>query len=123
MTQSTLLQRIEGLAALLVALIGYATLEANWWIFALLLFVPDVSMLGYWVSNRAGQTIYNVVHTYALPLTVIVLSYWSHQAGWLASGLIWLAHIGLDRTLGYGLKEARGFKFTHLGELGAKSIA
>ena len=28
--------------------------------------------------------------------------------------LIWLAHIGVDRLLGYGLKYPTGFKDTHL---------
>jgi hypothetical protein len=28
--------------------------------------------------------------------------------------LIWLAHIGVDRALGYGLKYPDGFKDTHL---------
>lgn len=32
--------------------------------------------------------------------------------------LIWIAHIGFDRTLGYGLKYDSGFKFTHLGRIG-----
>jgi hypothetical protein len=32
--------------------------------------------------------------------------------------LIWLAHIGIDRALGYGLKYASGFGFTHLGRIG-----
>jgi hypothetical protein len=31
--------------------------------------------------------------------------------------LIWLAHIGMDRMLGYGLKYSGGFKDTHLGRL------
>ena len=31
--------------------------------------------------------------------------------------LVWFAHIGLDRGLGYGLKLPAGFKHTHLGRL------
>jgi hypothetical protein len=33
-------------------------------------------------------------------------------------GLIWLSHIGFDRSLGYGLKYEEGFTFTHLGKIG-----
>jgi hypothetical protein len=29
-------------------------------------------------------------------------------------GLIWLAHVGADRLLGYGLKYPTGFRDTHL---------
>jgi hypothetical protein len=32
----------------------------------------------------------------------------------LAFALIWLAHIGFDRMLGFGLKYHNGFKDTHL---------
>ena len=36
----------------------------------------------------------------------------------LAVALVWCAHIGFDRALGYGLKYAAGFRETHLGRLG-----
>jgi hypothetical protein len=36
----------------------------------------------------------------------------------LGVGLIWCAHIGFDRALGYGLKSPEGFRFTHLGKIG-----
>ena len=35
-----------------------------------------------------------------------------------AGGLIWTAHIGFDRALGYGLKYPTGFGDTHLGRIG-----
>ena len=36
----------------------------------------------------------------------------------VAVALIWLAHCGIDRALGYGLKYQAGFGFTHLGRIG-----
>jgi len=33
-------------------------------------------------------------------------------------GLIHIAHVGMDRALGFGLKEKTGFKNTHLGKIG-----
>jgi hypothetical protein len=33
----------------------------------------------------------------------------------LALGLLWLAHIGMDRLAGFGLKYDSGFQRTHLG--------
>jgi Domain of unknown function (DUF4260) len=36
----------------------------------------------------------------------------------LVLGLVWLAHIGADRLLGYGLKYDDNFQHTHLGQLG-----
>lgn len=117
LSQTTLIQRVEGLAFLLAAVVVYATVSASWWLFALLLLAPDLSMAGYWISNQAGQLIYNIVHSYALPLAVALCGFWFAQPLLLALGLIWLAHIGMDRAVGYGLKEAQGFKFTHLGAL------
>ena len=35
-----------------------------------------------------------------------------------AVGLIWLAHVGIDRALGFGLKYASAFGDTHLGRIG-----
>ena len=35
----------------------------------------------------------------------------------LPYALIWMNHIGVDRALGYGLKYAAGFQWTHLGKL------
>ena len=39
----------------------------------------------------------------------------------LSIAMIWLAHIGIDRALGYGLKYFAGFTFTHLGRIGPVS--
>jgi hypothetical protein len=114
MKQTILIQRLEGLAILIVSTMLYARLDAGWWFFALLLLAPDVSMAGYLVDKAIGQTVYNVAHTYTLPLLLAVAGFWFGSDLALTLSLIWLAHIGMDRVLGYGLKEAAGFKFTHL---------
>jgi hypothetical protein len=36
----------------------------------------------------------------------------------VALGLVWLAHIGLDRLMGYGLKYHDHFQHTLLGRIG-----
>lgn len=36
----------------------------------------------------------------------------------VAIALVWAAHVGFDRMLGYGLKYASGFGHTHLGVVG-----
>ena len=41
----------------------------------------------------------------------------------LSIAMIWLAHIGFDRALGYGLKYSAGFGFTHLGRIGKDAKA
>jgi hypothetical protein len=38
----------------------------------------------------------------------------------LAVAVIWANHIGVDRLLGFGLKFADGFGYTHLGRVGKR---
>ena len=114
---AVLLQRLEGLAALVLGVVAYAWLGQSWWVFALLFLAPDIAMLGYMRSPRVGALTYNLAHTYAAP-ALLALS--GLAIGPLAFGLaaIWTAHIGFDRLLGYGLKLETGFEATHLGLIG-----
>lgn len=111
-----LLLRLEGVAAALLTAALYAHTGASWWLFAALWIVPDVSMLGYLSSPCRGARIYNAFHTYLLPVVLALLGFWLRPTGLLVPiALIWGNHIGIDRALGYGLKYADGFGFTHLG--------
>lgn len=109
-----LLQRLEGLAALSLGIAAYAWLGQSWLVFALLCLAPDLTMLGYVRSPRLGALTYNLGHTYVMPAVLGLVM------GPLAYGLaaIWVAHIGFDRLLGYGLKRPGGFEDTHLGPIG-----
>ncbi|PAP75338.1 DUF4260 domain-containing protein [Rubrivirga marina] len=112
------LLRLEGLAALAVAVWGYALTGASWWLFVGLLFAPDLSAVGYLRGPHVGAAMYNAAHTYAVPTLLAAVAY---SAGWalgLPVALVWAAHIGLDRALGYGLKLPDGFHQTHLGPIG-----
>jgi hypothetical protein len=116
-TMPAIILRLEGLALLVGALATYGYLGYSWWIFALLLFAPDLGALGYLHSKQAGAMAYNLVHTVSLPLLLGVISLLLGQPLGLQLALIWAAHIGLDRAVGYGLKYADAFKHTHLGEV------
>lgn len=76
---------------------------------------PDLSMLGYLAGRKAGAALYNLGHWYGLPFLCIGWGVFEYAPLVLAVGLIWTAHIGVDRVLGYGLKYADGFGVTHLG--------
>lgn len=71
-------------------------------------------MLGYLVNVRAGAQLYNAVHTYVGPLLLALYSMGASHPVLLPLTLIWFAHIGMDRMLGYGLKYPTHFKDTHL---------
>lgn len=72
----------------------------TWWLVPVTLLLPDLSALGYQAGTRVGATLYNVAHATPLPVAVIGCGWWEHTPVGLALGLIWLAHIGLDRILG-----------------------
>ncbi|MFJ6328330.1 MULTISPECIES: DUF4260 domain-containing protein [unclassified Rhizobium] len=108
------LLRLEGLGVLVAATVWYATLDVSWWLFAVLILAPDLSMFGYLAGKKVGAALYNAAHWYVPPLALITWGMVGHAIVMLAVGLVWVAHIGLDRALGYGLKYAEGFGMTHL---------
>ena len=112
-----LLLHLEGLAILATAVTLYAQGGYSWWLFAALILAPDLAMLGYLINPRVGAISYNLFHNYAVVLLFLGLGYFSGSPWLLAIGLIWLAHAGMDRFAGYGLKYDDRFKHTHLDEL------
>jgi Domain of unknown function (DUF4260) len=110
--------RLEGAAAFAAAAVLYAYAGLSWPLFALLFLAPDLAMLGYLIGARAGAAAYNVAHTYALALPLAVAGFLAYEPALLAVALIWIAHIGFDRALGYGLKYPSSFGDTHLGRVG-----
>ncbi|SDS20058.1 DUF4260 domain-containing protein [Opitutus sp. GAS368] len=110
--------RLEGLAVLLCTLPAYRYFHLPWLWFSLLLLAPDLAALGYLAGSRVGAWAYNLAHFYAFALTMVALGLLTGQRVELGLGLIWCAHIGFDRALGYGLKSPAGFRFTHLGKIG-----
>lgn len=110
--------RLEGLAVLLASVTAYMQLGAGWGAFAMLFLVPDLSFLGYLAGARIGAAVYNLAHSYIGPVALLALGTLADMPVALAVGLIWCAHIGFDRLLGYGLKYASGFTATHLGRIG-----
>ena len=113
------LLRLEGVVLLVAALAGYVTgLDEPWWLVPVLIFVPDAFMAGYAASSRAGAMLYNVAHSYPAPAALGLLAVVAEGPLWQGVALIWFAHIGMDRALGYGLKYEADFKDTHLGRIG-----
>jgi Domain of unknown function (DUF4260) len=116
-----MLLRLEGAALLVIATVAYARTGASWWLYAALTLVPDLSFLFYLAGARIGAIAYNAVHTTLGPIVLALVGIGTDAALAISIALIWLAHIGIDRLLGYGLKYASGFGFTHLGRIGRES--
>ena len=111
----SLLLRAEGAIELGLAVLTYRHLGGSWSLFAILFLMPDVGMGGYLINVRVGARAYNAAHTYLAPALVAVAASVLAAPSLLSVALIWTAHIGFDRALGYGLKYPTGFGDTHLG--------
>lgn len=110
--------RFEGLVAFAGAVATYWFLGGNWWVFALLLLAPDLSFFGYSAGQKTGARIYNLAHTYTLPAILGAIGWFGGVPLLVELALIWVAHIGMDRALGYGLKYPGYDHQTHLGPIG-----
>ena len=119
MSQPRALLHLEGAAVLLLATAAFFRLGHPWWVFLLLLLAPDVSLLGLLAGPRAGASIYNAVHTMVGPLALLGGGWWlaGGQSAAVAVALVWLAHIGLDRMVGYGLRYPDSDQRTHYDRL------
>ena len=114
LTKPVLLLRTEGAFILRDQRSVLSEMHFSWLLFAVLLLVPDLSMAGYLAGVNIGAAIYNVVHTLTGPLILIGYSILSAHLSLLLYGLIWTAHIGMDRVCGFGLKYPTRFNDTHL---------
>jgi len=110
--------RLEGACILLGSLIAYSKFGAGWGVFALFFLTPDLSLLAYLAGSKPGALIYNTAHSYAGATLMLASGVFFSAPLAITAGMIWIAHIGFDRALGYGLKYSSGFRFTHLGIIG-----
>jgi len=117
------LLRLEGLLVLGVAVAVFHALGGGWLMFAVLFLVPDLSMLGYLAGPRVGAACYNAGHSYLGPALLGAAGLYMSAPLIQQIAAIWVAHVGFDRALGYGLKYTEGFGFTHLGFKGRAARA
>jgi len=117
------LLKLEEAAQFVLAIILFNQLQYAWYIFPLLLLLPDVSMLGYVFNTKAGAFLYNLFHHKATAVVVLAAGFWLNSQPLLLAGVILLGHAAMDRMQGYGLKYNDDFKHTHLGWIGKKQHA
>jgi len=115
------LLRLEGLALFAAALALYAQSGAPWMQFLVLFLAPDLSFVFFAAGSRVGAIAYDAAHSTLGPFALALASRFAPSVPVLFPlALIWFAHVGFDRMLGYGLKYATGFSDTHLGFIGRK---
>jgi hypothetical protein len=114
-----MLIKVEEAAQFLLSIILFAQLQFVWWVYPALLFIPDLSMLGYLANFRVGAFTYNLFHHKAIAIAIGSAGLFIQNNDLMLVGILLYGHSSMDRMLGYGLKQDKGFKFTHLGEIGA----
>ncbi len=116
-----ILIKLEEFMMFTLGLFMFGLLGYQWWWFLVLIMVPDIGMVGYLFGNKAGAIAYNVFHHKGLAIVLYFAGMFFSSPIIQLSGIILFSHAALDRVLGYGLKYNKGFKYTHLGEIGKKN--
>lgn len=110
--------RLEELAMFAFSILLFNELPFAWWWFLVLILAPDFGMIGYAFGDKIGAYAYNLFHHKGIAILIYALGGWMDNDYLLLSGIILFGHASMDRIFGYGLKYEKGFKFTHLGEIG-----
>lgn len=103
------------LTAISIYFLTKYNLGLPFWVWALLFFSPDLSMLGYLAGARAGAFSYNLFHHRGVALLITAIGFFTSGNLLIAIGLLFFAHSSFDRMFGIGLKYDDDFKHTHLG--------
>lgn len=112
--------KLEEAAMLGISIYALYLLHAQWWWYLLMVFAPDISLIGYAVERRLGANLYNVVHHKGVAIFIFAIGLYTEDTTLQMIGVILFGHSSMDRILGFGLKLHRGFNYTHLGVIGGR---
>ncbi len=110
--------KLEELAEFVLGILIFNRLEFAWWYFPLLLFTPDIGMMGYLLNTKIGAWSYNLFHHKAIAIAILVFGFFGNNQSVMLIGTILFSHAAFDRMMGYGLKYEDSFSNTHLGKVG-----
>ncbi len=113
--------KLEELGMFALSILLFTILGFPWWLYVLLIFTPDISMLGYFFNPKVGAVTYNLLHHKGLAVLLYLIGVYTFNTVLLIAGIILFGHSSLDRVLGYGLKFGDAFKHTHLGIIGKEN--
>ncbi|HNQ27632.1 MAG TPA: DUF4260 domain-containing protein [Aquaticitalea sp.] len=115
--------KLEELAMFGLGILAFGQLHFAWWWFLVLIFAPDVGMLGYLINPKIGAFTYNLFHHKAVAVLVYLEGIYFQNEMLLLTGIILFSHASLDRIFGYGLKYKTAFADTHLGKIGKETTS
>ena len=114
------LLKLEELGQFLLSIVLFSKLNYSGWLYPALILLPDLSMVGYLFSTKAGALLYNIFHHKFLGIVVLIMGFWLQIDLLSLTGIILFGHSAMDRIFGYGLKFGDDFKHTHLGWIGKR---
>jgi len=117
----SILLKIEEIFMFVLGIYLFSLLDYAWWWFVVLILAPDIGMVGYLFGNKVGAATYNLFHHKGVAIVLYLLGIYLSLPLWQLAGIILFSHSAMDRIFGYGLKYDKGFKYTHLGEIGNKN--
>jgi Domain of unknown function (DUF4260) len=111
--------KIEELAQTIlgIAILSFLPFQFSWWLWTILFLSPDIAILGYAVSKKAGGILYNIFHHKGVAIAIAIIGFLLKDNTLMLAGTLIFAHASFDRIWGYGLKYMDDFKHTHLGWL------
>jgi len=109
--------KLEEVAMFGFSIYLFAITSFNWWIFPVLILLPDLGMIGYSINTRFGAITYNLTHHKGIAMVALVAGWHLQMPELHLMGIILFGHASMDRVFGYGLKYPDNFKHTHLGQL------
>jgi hypothetical protein len=98
------LLQAEGVAVFAAALALYIDADFSILALALLFLAPDLAFIAFLIDPRAGAIVYDLVHVEVWPVLLGAYGALAGEQLAVQIALIWLAHLGLDRAVGYGLR-------------------
>ena len=105
---------LEELAELLFSIYLFSQLPFAWWLYPLLFFTPDVSLIAMAAGQHLGEKVYNIIHHKGLAISLFVLGTGLSTPALALVGLILLGHACFDRMMGLGFKHGDTFTHAHL---------
>jgi len=109
---------LEEVGFFILTIYLFTLLHYPWWVYPLLLFIPDISIMGYMINSEAGSYLYNFIHHRGIAVLLYIAGVMLNRPLMALMGLMLFAHSTMDRVFGFGLKHKSGFHDTHMGRIG-----
>lgn len=113
-------QRFEG-GLVCISALGFAFVIGfpfPLWVAPIVFLLPDISILAYSAGRSVGALLYNATHAYGFGTFIALIGLMAGNPDVMWLGLLFFARTGFDRMMGNGLKRTKGFRYTHMGEIG-----